>query len=339
MPMRVLFLPLLLAFLIFSQGTPASAQTNTQNVFSTNLSLGSRGSQVVLLQKILNRDPDTRIADVGLGSPGNETNYFGSLTKAAVARFQAKYANEVLTPVGLMRGSGLVGSYTRAKLNALSVSSTASVFPKENIPAGNSPVSNTAATSSSPTSSASLTASQNPNLQDLDKVLAAIDKVATKQGYSIASITAIKEAVIERLSTTTDLRTIFLKEIQNKSGQTAQDTSLGGRILATIARTFDTFFVPERAHAATGVPFGGALIKAVLCNGGVWNITLTPLPPAFPVLLAYQSGSQAFLSYNIPATHWLLGDYVPVPSAYCRIGHIPYPSEGIITPMVGSSPI
>ncbi|MDD3531515.1 MAG: hypothetical protein PHV99_02930 [Candidatus Pacebacteria bacterium] len=98
------------------------ADTSTFETLTTNLMPGSRGMQVIVLQKILNRDPETRITSAGLGSPGNETDMFGPLTKAAVIRFQEKYAQEILVPAGLARGNGYVGSYTRNKLNSLSSS-------------------------------------------------------------------------------------------------------------------------------------------------------------------------------------------------------------------------
>lgn len=115
-------------------GTSAQAQVNSGSTLTQNLSLGSRSAQVIALQKILNKDPDTHIAETGPGSPGKETSYFGLLTKAAVIRFQMKYASEVLTPAGLTKANGRVVSYTRTKLNTLSV------IPKEKVIATVPPV-------------------------------------------------------------------------------------------------------------------------------------------------------------------------------------------------------
>lgn len=82
-----------------------------------DLQQGDRGSDVRELQIALNRDPNTRVSSSGAGSPGQETNYFGTLTFGAVKRFQQKYLTEILEPLGLTRPTGYVGERTRLVLN------------------------------------------------------------------------------------------------------------------------------------------------------------------------------------------------------------------------------
>lgn len=95
--------------------------------FTRTLSLGSRGEDVRELQKFLNTDSDTTIATSGAGSIGNETDYYGQATKRAVIKFQEKYREEILKPVGLLSGTGFFGASTRLKVNKLL--SVASVSP------------------------------------------------------------------------------------------------------------------------------------------------------------------------------------------------------------------
>ncbi|HAS84473.1 MAG TPA: hypothetical protein DCS23_00125 [Candidatus Yonathbacteria bacterium] len=90
--------------------------------FTRSLSIGMRGEDVRELQKILNRDSETRVADIGAGSPRNETNYFGPATKRALIKFQEKHRAEVLAPIGLFAGTGFFGEKTRVK--AISILNT-----------------------------------------------------------------------------------------------------------------------------------------------------------------------------------------------------------------------
>ena len=73
---------------------------------------------------MLNYDPETQVALEGPGSPGNETLFFGTLTKNAVIRFQDKYKSEMLIPIGLKSGTGFVGVMTRKKLNEVVAKTT-----------------------------------------------------------------------------------------------------------------------------------------------------------------------------------------------------------------------
>jgi hypothetical protein len=87
--------------------------------FEKNLEIGDVLIDVKYLQIVLNSDPITKLAESGVGSPGNETNYFGPLIKSAVIKFQEKYADKILASWGLTSGTGYVGSTTRDKLNEL----------------------------------------------------------------------------------------------------------------------------------------------------------------------------------------------------------------------------
>lgn len=79
-----------------------------------NLKLGMNNKQVLALQQVLN-NAGYVIAKSGPGSVGNETNYFGSLTREALRRFQCD-KGIVCTGSESSTGYGLVGPKTRLAL-------------------------------------------------------------------------------------------------------------------------------------------------------------------------------------------------------------------------------
>ena len=83
-----------------AQGT-ATASYN----FTRDLTLGSKGDDVKALQQFLNAN-GYAVASSGAGSAGNETTYFGSLTRTALGKYQAA--------VGISPTAGYFGPKTRA---------------------------------------------------------------------------------------------------------------------------------------------------------------------------------------------------------------------------------
>ncbi len=99
-----------------AMNTTTGSMMTSAYTFNTNLTVGSKGTDVMNLQKVLNMSSDTMVASTGAGSPGHETSTFGPATKAAVVKFQVKN--------GISPTSGYVGPITRAKLNSMSGSMT-----------------------------------------------------------------------------------------------------------------------------------------------------------------------------------------------------------------------
>ncbi len=96
----------LLAQIAALQGGSSSSCAYT---FTTDLTIGSNGEAVKQLQMFLNKKGFT-VAASGAGSAGMESTYFGGLTQAALAKYQAS--------VGISPAAGYFGPVTRAKVNA-----------------------------------------------------------------------------------------------------------------------------------------------------------------------------------------------------------------------------
>ncbi|MDO8261324.1 MAG: peptidoglycan-binding domain-containing protein, partial [Candidatus Magasanikbacteria bacterium] len=92
---------------IVSEKIEEILKNNNFNLFSRNLKLGMQGEDVRELQKFLNANGFT-LADQGFGSRGQETDYFGFLTKKALIKFQNQMKIEP--------AMGYLGPVTRGKM-------------------------------------------------------------------------------------------------------------------------------------------------------------------------------------------------------------------------------
>jgi len=85
-----------------------SAGTSCSQQLTSNLRTGDAGSQVSLLTQVL-------VSDGDMSTPQST---FDQSVFGAVVRYQEKYADKILVPAGLDRGTGFVGPSTRSYMNA-----------------------------------------------------------------------------------------------------------------------------------------------------------------------------------------------------------------------------
>lgn len=105
---------------IVSMSLSAPNQQEKKNLeqFVRDLRPGDRGEDVKRLQKFLNEQGYT-VASKGNGSRGNETDVYGPALRRALARFQEAYADKILAPLDIKKGSGIFGTRTRSLVNEI----------------------------------------------------------------------------------------------------------------------------------------------------------------------------------------------------------------------------
>ena len=95
-----------------------NAIAETAPTFTRNLRYGSLGTDVKALQTFLNQNGFI-LAASGYGSPGNETEFFGPRTRAALIKFQEAHQDKILAPLDLTEGTGFLGDYTMEYIDSI----------------------------------------------------------------------------------------------------------------------------------------------------------------------------------------------------------------------------
>ncbi|MDD5720939.1 MAG: peptidoglycan-binding domain-containing protein [Candidatus Pacebacteria bacterium] len=291
---------------------------------TSTLRVGFKGVEVQCLQR-----------KIGVAADGS----FGPLTKAAVSVFQSN--NRLVA-------DGIVGAITRGVLNSVKTNAT---YPAGCLSAvGYSP---TTGVKCDGTANDVVNKASNPvptsnpfaNNTNLDQFIKTVVEVNRKNGKSEKELSVIADTLRKEVSNSNIDYSKKFKELLINESKLSLDLNehpfLGFFDKAVSKALSFLGITPPVAQAATGIPFGGALIFPFFCAANSsWMITISPLPPTYVTLLSYYPGTQGFASYNIPFTNYLLGAYV-VPGV-CAIPGDPViiiPTEGTITPMVGSSPL
>jgi len=137
---QIVALQLQVAQMLGQTGTGSTSQSWC-HTFNINLGFANNGSSEVGALQTAMQKQGFLISD--------NTNIYGSSTETAVKAFQEKYASQILTPSGLLHGTGFTGSATRVKLNQLYACTTNTT--NTTITGNNSTSTNSTSTSSNNT--------------------------------------------------------------------------------------------------------------------------------------------------------------------------------------------
>jgi peptidoglycan hydrolase-like protein with peptidoglycan-binding domain len=353
----IIFSFFLSAQAVFADTVPVST-TSVSCSISSVLKMGSRGAEVQCLQE-----------KIGVTTDG----VFGHLTNLAVVTFQTAQglkadgiigplseavlnntvANNDIYPAGCISSTGysiITGVKCDGSLNNKTVTPTPTPTPNS-VPVVNNVSLNTNTT---PLPSSN-TDSTNPNFKNIDSYIAAVEEGALKGGLSADKLPLLKDKIMQEAESN---NTSFLQQFFDNQ-KTIYEKKISENIPPDPLWTFldktvsfmDNVFSTKKAFASLGVPFGGFItyVNPVICDcppGIITQIFVAsgnPNPSQSNLLLDYLIGSQAFASYNIPLPSIaVLGEYEPgIVSCYSYVGYacIPIVSEGLISPVVGSSPL
>lgn len=213
-----------------------STTATTSSCFTKTLQVGSTGTEVTALQNALK-------GDATIYPEGLTTGYFGSLTEAAVKKFQAKYGIDQV---------GIVGPVTRAKLNSLYCSTTPTPTPSGSVIP--TPVAGgLSVTLASDTPAATSVIDDSTGAQ----ALAPFAKFAFTAGSGAVQVTTVK-LLRSGISTNSDVSNIYLYEGDTRI---AEMSSIGSDNVVTFTNSAGLFTV-----AAGSTKY--ITVKADITNAG-----------------------------------------------------------------------
>lgn len=192
--------------------------TASSACFTKTLQLGTTDAEVTTLQNTLK-------GDATIYPEGLVTGYFGSLTKAAVTKFQAKYGIDQV---------GIVGPVTRAKLNSLYCSTTPTPTPTGTvIPTPTAGGLSVIVASDTPAASSVITD------DTAAQALAPFSKFTFTAGSGAVTVTTLK-LTREGISTNSDISNVYLYEGDTRL---AEMNSIGSDNIVTFTNSSGLFTV------------------------------------------------------------------------------------------------
>ncbi len=234
---------------------------------------GDSGTDVLELQKILNIDPDTRIAPSGNNSSGFESGYFDEITHLAVVRFQEKYADLILKPFGLTTGTGFVGTKTLEKLNTLSGQIITTIVPPLPPPVVADKLTITSGKTATTSPKGVLNLNQISSAQDLGGLrevkmsrVMSLTSISPSSGLAGTKIT-LKGKGFSKISNDVFVGSVWYRSVKSTDGKT---------IVVTAPDPFKDF--KDRSRIPTGGKFEipiGIYVKNVTgaTNGKIFNMS------------------------------------------------------------------
>ena len=173
------------------------------------------------------------------------------------------------------------------------------------------------------------------NTQNVGDMISAVWKVGREQGFTEERLVLIEKEVRSAVAaTSTNYMELFISEM-NKIGQPVSKAE--NPIVSFLVK----LLAPKAYAQSGGQNFGGMVLFPFFCPcSGNWLVAMMPYPPSTIALITHYMGAQMFLNYNFPFSRFVLGKYTSG-GAPCLIyvvyGCITLPSQGMTTPMIGTS--